>query len=96
MNTVETEPNTAESLAEWYTKQSDGEIIFDVAVDPSGIVLGFSGLYRLNTNLDRYFGIYLVVERNLWGQGLGSLLYDHLLVHAADVDAHHPASERPG
>jgi RimJ/RimL family protein N-acetyltransferase len=88
MNTVETEPNTPESLAEWYHKQSDDTIIFAVAVDPAGIVLGFTGLYRLNTNLQAYFGMYLVVVESLWGQGLGSLLYDHLLVHAADVDAH--------
>ena len=67
MNTVETEPNTPESLAEWYTKRSDDGLIFAVAVDPAGVVLGFSGLYRLNTNLDRYFGIYLVVARETCG-----------------------------
>jgi uncharacterized ParB-like nuclease family protein len=32
MNTVETEPNTAESVAEWYAKKQDDSIWFTVAI----------------------------------------------------------------
>ncbi len=88
MNTVETEPNTPESLAEWFHKQPDDGISFAVAVDPAGVVLGFDGLYRANTNLDAYFGMYLVIVESLWGQGLGRLLYDHLLVQAVGLGVH--------
>ncbi len=83
MNTVDTEPNTAESLAEWYNKQPGDGIRFAVAVDPLGIVLGFYGIYRTNTNLDRYYSMYLVVAGESWWLGLGSLLYDQLLAQAA-------------
>jgi len=85
LNTVETEPNTAESLAEWYNKQLADGILFHVAVDPGGNVLGFNGLYHTNTNLDRYYGMYLIVAGESWGHGLGSLLYEHLLVQAAGL-----------
>jgi RimJ/RimL family protein N-acetyltransferase len=85
MNTIETEPNTAKSLAEWYYKQLADGILFFVAVDPTGGVLGFSGLYRRNTNLDGYYGMYLVVAGESWGHGLGSQLYDHLLLQAAGL-----------
>jgi RimJ/RimL family protein N-acetyltransferase len=85
MNTVETEPNTAVTLAEWYNKQLADGVRFFVAVDPGGSVLGFNGLYRTNTNLDRYYGMYLVIAGESWGQGLGSLLYNHLLVQAAEL-----------
>ena len=43
-----------------------------------------------NTNLDGYYGMYLVVAGELWGHGLGSLLYDHLLLQAADAGCHAP------
>jgi RimJ/RimL family protein N-acetyltransferase len=82
MNTVDTEPNTAESLAEWYNKQSENERKFEVAVDPLASVLGFYGIYRANTNQDSYYGMYLVVAEKLWGQGLGSLLFTRLVPQA--------------
>jgi RimJ/RimL family protein N-acetyltransferase len=85
MNTIETEPNTSESLAEWYEKQDQAGIRFAVAVSPAGLVQGFNGLYRTNTNLDRYFGMYLVVASELWGQGLGSVLYTHLIHQANEL-----------
>jgi RimJ/RimL family protein N-acetyltransferase len=83
LNTIETEPNTPESLSEWYYKQLADGIKFFVAVDPVGSVHAFSGLYRMNTNLEGYYGMYLVVTGELWGHGLGSQLLDHLLLHAA-------------
>jgi L-amino acid N-acyltransferase YncA len=83
MNTIETEPNTADSLAEWYYKQLMDGILLFVAVNPGGGVNGFSCLYRTNTNLDGYYGMYLVVAGESWGHGLGSQLYDHLLLQSA-------------
>ncbi len=83
LNTVESEPNTPESLAVWYNKELNDQIRFAVAVTPVGVVLGFYGLYHANTNLDVYFGMYPVVAGEVWGHWLGSLLYDHLMVKAA-------------
>jgi L-amino acid N-acyltransferase YncA len=88
LNTIETEPNTAESLAEWYYKQLEDGVKFFVAVDPAGVVHGFSGLYRTNTNLAGYYGMYLVVAEELWGHGLGSYLFDHLLLQATEMGVH--------
>jgi L-amino acid N-acyltransferase YncA len=88
LNTIETEPNTAESLAEWYNKQLEDDAKFFVALDPAGAVHGFSGLYRMNTNLVGYYGMYLVVAEDLWGQGLGSYLFDHLLLQASESGVH--------
>jgi L-amino acid N-acyltransferase YncA len=87
MNTVETEPNTVESLTEWYNKQLADGILFFVAVDHKGIVHGFYGLYHTNTNLDRYYGMYLIVHEESRRMGLGSRLYDHLLVQATELGA---------
>ena len=85
MNTQETEPNTAESLAEWYNKQQEDGIRFSVAVIPEDEVLGFNGVYRTNLNRERFYAIYLIVSPGVRGHGLGSLLYDNLLVHTAEL-----------
>jgi mycothiol synthase len=87
MNTIETEPNTADSLAEWYAKQLADGVRFAVALSPGNDVLGFNGIYRANANIDRYYGVYLVVRQESWGHGLGSQLYDHLLSQAVDLGA---------
>ncbi len=62
LNTQEMEPNTAESLAEWYGKQQADGIRFFVAVSPNAKVLGFSGIYRAFTNLERNYSLYLIVK----------------------------------
>jgi mycothiol synthase len=85
LNTIETEPNTAGSLVEWYNKQLANGIWFFAAVNSTGSLPGFYGLYRTNTNLDRYYGLYLIVAKDSWGQGLGSQLYHHLLLEAASL-----------
>jgi mycothiol synthase len=87
MNTQETEPNTAETLAEWYNKQPEDGIRFNAAVSPERKLLGFNGIYRAYSNLERNYGVYLIVESESRGQGLGSLLYDNLLDQAAQFNA---------
>jgi mycothiol synthase len=87
MNTHETEPNTAATLTEWYHKQLEDGVRFTVAVSAQGKVLGFNGIYRDNLNIEQHYGIYMVVEQDLWGQGLGSLLYNDILSHAAVLGA---------
>ena len=87
LNTQEMEPNTAETLAEWYQKQQADGIRFFVAVSPKGRVLGFSGIYRAFTNLERNYIIYLIVNQEYRQCGLGSLLYEHLLTQAYDLGA---------
>jgi len=87
LTTQETEPSTAESLLEWYGKQSADGIHFSVALSPDGKLLGFNGIYRENLNYDRLYGLYLIVEQESRGQGLGSLLYNNLLDQAAELDA---------
>ena len=59
MNTQETEPNTVESLSEWYNKQLEDGIRFGVAVTSEDDVLGFNGIYRANFNRERYYAIVL-------------------------------------
>ena len=88
MNTQETEPNTAESLAEWYNKQLEDGVKFAVAVTSGDKVVGFDGLYCANLNRDRYFGIYLIVARDSWGHRLGSMLHGHLHTQATGLGAH--------
>jgi mycothiol synthase len=87
MNTQEMEPNTAESLTEWYGKQVPDGIQFFVAVSPKGQVLGFSGIYRTYTNLEGNYSLYLIVGLEYRQCGLGSLLYDHLLTQAYEMGA---------
>jgi RimJ/RimL family protein N-acetyltransferase len=87
MNLVETEPNTAESLAEWYTKQIPDGGRLAVALAPDGQVLGFNGIYRANTNLKGYYGCYLVVNPDARRHGLGSWLFEDLLLQAANLGA---------
>ena len=57
MNIQDTEPNTAESLAEWYKKQVDNDVRFKVLVTELGEVLGFCGIYRSYTNLEQNYSI---------------------------------------
>jgi mycothiol synthase len=87
MNSVESEPNTAESVSEWYHKQPVDDIRFAVAFNRDSRLVGFNGIYRLSINIERYYGTYLVVERDYWGQGAGSRLYTHLLSQAAAMGA---------
>jgi len=87
MNTQETEPNSAASLAEWYNKQIEDGIRFSVAVTPDGKVIGFNGIYRDNLNLERHYGLYLIIEQDFRSHGLGSRLYDNLLNEAIDLKA---------
>lgn len=87
MNTQETEPNSAASLAEWYNKQIEDGIRFSVAVTPDGKVIGFNGIYRDNLNLERHYGLYLIIEQDFRSHGLGSRLYDNLINEATDLKA---------
>jgi RimJ/RimL family protein N-acetyltransferase len=87
MNTQETEPNTAETLSEWYNNQLKNGIRCGVAVSAEDEVLGFNCIYRSTLNRDRCYGTYLIVTQELWGHGLGSLLYDHLSTQAAGLGA---------
>ena len=83
----ETEPTTESSLVDWYNRQLELGIKFTVIVTPQGSVLGFNCLYRENLNRDRLYGMYLIVEPDFRGCGLGSLLFDDLLIQAAALDA---------
>lgn len=83
----ETEPSSASTLAEWYNQQLQDGIRFAIIVSPEGMLLGFNGIFCANLNLDRYFGIYLIVKPGFRKLGLGSLLYDHLLVQADELGA---------
>ncbi len=87
LTSQETEPTTESSLLDWYKRQLELGIQFTVAVDPDGLVRGFNGLYRENLNRDRLFGIYLIVQPDSRGCGLGSLLFDHLMNQAKGLDA---------
>jgi mycothiol synthase len=87
MNTQDTEPNTAKTLAEWYSKQREETTQFTVAVSPMGEVPGFSGIYRAFTNLEGNFGMYLIVGQELRECGIGSLLFDNLLTQASEMGA---------
>jgi mycothiol synthase len=87
MNTVDTEPNTADTLVEWYRKQPEAGIRFATALAPDGKMVGFNGIYRAYTNLERNYDIYLIIGDEFRRQGLGGLLYDHLLTQAGKLDA---------
>ena len=87
LTTQETEPSTAESLQEWFNKQPAGGIRFSVALSPLGHLLGFNGIYRAFTNLERNYNIYNIVHEEFRRQGLGGRLYDHLLIQAAELNA---------
>ena len=87
MNTQETEPNTADTLLEWYNKQLEDGVQFTVAVSRQGKVLGFSGYYVANKSRESYYGIYLVVDDGWRECGLGSMLYEQLLAQVSDVGA---------
>lgn len=86
LTTQETEPSTKESLSEWYGKQAEG-ICFSVALSQNGKLLGFNGIYRSYTNLERNYSIYVIIDEEYRGQGLGTRLYDHLLPQVAELDA---------
>jgi mycothiol synthase len=88
MNTHETEPSTVESFSEWYNKQLDDGVRFAVATTPEDEVLGFNGIYRANLNREGYFSLYLIVEDKSRNHGLGGMLFDHLLIQAAQLSAH--------
>jgi mycothiol synthase len=87
MNTQETEPNTAETVAEWYGKRQEDGIRLSVAISANGEVYGFNGIYRALTNLEGNFGMYLIVGQEFRECGIGSLLYDHLLTQASEMNA---------
>ncbi len=87
LSSQETEPSTQRTLTEWYERRLGDGIHLTAAVDSLEQVAGFNSIWRDNLNLDRHFGIYLVVEPACQGQGLGSRLYDDLLAQAAALDA---------
>jgi len=87
MTSQETEPTTESSLLDWYNRQLELGIQFTVAVDPDGLVRGFNGIYRENLNRDRLYGIYLIVEPDSRGCGLGSLLFDDLMTRSDGLGA---------
>jgi len=87
INTQETEPSTPETLADWYNKQVEEAIRFTVAVTPLGQVVGFNGIYRSYTNLERNYGIYVIVGEEFRQCGIGSWLYDHLFNQASEMNA---------
>lgn len=87
LTSQETEPSTAESLLEWFNKQPAAGIRFSVALSPQGRLLGFNGIYRSFTNLERNYSIYIIVQEDFRQQGLGGRLYDHLLLQAAELNA---------
>jgi L-amino acid N-acyltransferase YncA/RimJ/RimL family protein N-acetyltransferase len=87
MNTLETEPNSAESLSDWYNKQLEHGIRFSVALSPAGEVLGFTCLYRSNLNREGFYAVTLTVEAGSRNGGLGGMLYDHMLTQAVEMQA---------
>jgi mycothiol synthase len=87
MSTQETEPSTAETLAEWYNKQLEDGIWFWVALSPADEVLGFSGLYHSSLTRQRYYSLYVMVAERWQGCGLGSLLYAQVVDQAINVGA---------
>lgn len=88
VSSQETEPSTQQTLTEWYNKQLVDGILLTAAVTPEGRIVGFDGIYRDNTNIGHYYGVYLITEQAYRRQGLGSLLYEDLLIHAASFEAH--------
>ncbi len=87
ISSQETEPTTASSMLEWYNRQLHDGIWLHAAVDENGELAGFNGLYRLNLNLEANYGMYLIVAPHQRRQGLGELLYQHLLQKAQQVGA---------
>jgi len=57
------------------------------ATNAAGEVLGFHCLYRDNLNLEGYYGMYLIVDQVFRRQGLGKILYNHLLSEADEMGA---------
>ena len=87
ISSQETEPTTAASLVEWYTKRQERGIRMNVALSAKAEVVGFNCLYRENLNLEDFFGLYLIVEAGFRKQGLGSMLYKDLLAQAEAMGA---------
>lgn len=88
ISSQETEPFNQQTLTDWYTRQLQDGILFTAAVDRDDDVLGFNGIYRDNSNLERHYGVYLVVDPIFRRMGLGDLLYKDLLCHAVEFNAH--------
>jgi mycothiol synthase len=87
LSSQETEPSSPQSLLDWYNRQGQHGILFIVAVDSAGRVLGFSGIYRDNLNIPHHYALYLIVEPAYHRQGLGSQLYKDLLSYAVTYGA---------
>ena len=87
ISSQETEPSNRQTLTEWYNRKLEEGIIFTVAVNADDRVLGFSGIYRDNLNIERQYGLYLVVDPEYRQQGVGSRLFEDLMVHAAHFNA---------
>lgn len=87
ISSQETEPSNQQTLTDWYNRQVADGILFTVAADSADRVLGFDGIYRDNLNIESQFAIYLIVDPHHRREGLGNLLYDDLLHHAADFGA---------
>jgi len=82
MNTQETEPNTAETLTEWYNKQQADGIRFNVVVNGQGEVLGSMGSTAPTPTWSAITASMSIVGEDYRECGLGSLLYDALLEQA--------------
>jgi mycothiol synthase len=87
ISSQETEPSNQRSLTEWYNKQIDDGILITAAVDVSDQLLGFYAIYRDNLNRERLYAVNLIVDPAHRCLGLGTLLYDNLLVEARKFDA---------
>ena len=87
MSGEESEPTTQSSLLDWYQRQLETGIWLTVATSPDNQVLGFNGLYRLTSERERLYGMYLIVDAAYRNCGLGSLLLDKLLLQAKETSA---------
>ena len=87
ISSQETEPTSETSLNDWVALRKERGISLTVALDPDGQVLGFNCIVRHNLNREAFYTVYLIVEPEYQRQGLGSLLYDHLLTEAIELGA---------
>jgi RimJ/RimL family protein N-acetyltransferase len=87
MTGEESEPTTESSLLDWYQRQLKAGIWLYVLTSPDDQVLGFNGLYRLTSERERLYGMYVIVDAAYRNCGLGSLLLDRLLLEAKEVGA---------
>jgi mycothiol synthase len=87
MTAQQTEPTTEQSLFDWYKRQQEQGIQFEVGLSPDSRVLGFTGIYRMVGSRQQCYGVYLIVSPEYRHHGFGSLLYQSLLRLASEVEA---------